>query len=319
MTTRQPTEVTGAFFSEKRAIEMGLAAVTVSIPPNHVSGELNRPMRLPPDPREEFTVVDPVRYDAHSAFVRDVNAELASRPPGEREIMFFVSGYNTTTSHSVLRLAQFVEDSGYKGVPVLFDWASAGSLRRYVYDLNSALIARSAMTDIQTILGKTHVEGVTMFGYSMGGLLVMEGLNEMALLGTLNRTGKLKGIILASPDIDMDLFRTQISRIGDLRKKLYVLISDDDGVLNMSRLLAGGVPRVGAANADELAELGVNVIDLSEVNDSSAGNHSKFSGSPEVVKLIGLGLNNNDRFDRGSRNNRLQDILDDLSIRVVLQ
>ena len=56
--------------------------------------------------------------------------------------MFFVHGYNNTTSDAVLRLAQFVEDSGFEGVPVLFDWASAGELTRYVYDLNSSLIAR---------------------------------------------------------------------------------------------------------------------------------------------------------------------------------
>ena len=59
----------------------------------------------------------------------------------------------------------------------------------------------------------------------------------------------------------------------------------------VSRRLAGGVPRVGAANTEELEDLGVTVIDLSEIDDSSSGSHSKFAGSPEVVRLIGKGLN----------------------------
>jgi esterase/lipase superfamily enzyme len=44
----------------------------------------------------------------------------------------------------------------------------------------------------------------------------------------------------------------------------------------------------------------VTVIDLSEISDSSSGSHSKFTGSPEVVQLLGAGLNNAGRFDRGS-------------------
>jgi esterase/lipase superfamily enzyme len=56
------------------------------------------------------------------------------------------------------------------------------------------------------------------------------------------------------------------------------------------------VPRVGAADAAELEELGLTVIDLSEIDDSSSGSHSKFAGSPEVVRLIGAGLNSAGRF-----------------------
>ena len=46
----------------------------------------------------------------------------------------------------------------------------------------------------------------------------------------------------------------------------------------------------------ELEQLGVTVIDLSEIDDSSAGSHAKFAGSPEVVKLIGAGLQTAGRF-----------------------
>jgi esterase/lipase superfamily enzyme len=56
------------------------------------------------------------------------------------------------------------------------------------------------------------------------------------------------------------------------------------------------VPRVGAANAEELERLGVTVIDLSEIDDSSSGSHSKYAGSPEVVQLIGAGLNSVSQF-----------------------
>jgi esterase/lipase superfamily enzyme len=71
---------------------------------------------------------------------------------------------------------------------------------------------------------------------------------------------------------------------------LFVLVSEDDSALRASRIIAGGVDRVGAAVVVELDQLGVTVLDLSEVDDSSSGSHSKFSGSPEVVQLIGQSL-----------------------------
>ena len=80
-TTREASEVVGAFFSGERAPELGLASVDVTIPPNHVTGQLERPQQLPPDPTKEFAVVDPVVYRNDASFVAEVNRELAKRPP----------------------------------------------------------------------------------------------------------------------------------------------------------------------------------------------------------------------------------------------
>ncbi|WP_299922804.1 alpha/beta hydrolase [uncultured Pelagimonas sp.] len=318
-TTRQPTEVAGAFFSEKRAPELGLASVQVSVPPNRLPGELRRPKVLPPDPRKEYAVIDPVRYGTEAAFVRSVNAELAKLPAGKRDILFFVHGYNNTTSDAVLRLAQFVQDSEFEGVPVLFDWASAASLIRYVYDLNSALIARPQVRELARILDKTNAEGYDVFAHSMGAFLTMEAMVDQVQRGQLNKTKRLRSIVLASPDIDMDLFRTQIGEIGPETHRLFVLMSQDDGALKFSRRIAGGVPRVGASNAQELADLGVVAIDLSEIEDSASGNHSKFAGSPEVVKILGRGLNRSRSFDVSERPTHLQDMLRGIPITVVFR
>lgn len=56
--------------------------------------------------------------------------------------------------------------------------------------------------------------------------------------------------------------------------------------------MAGGVLRVGASDAQDLKEkFGFLVIDLSDVENSDSGSHSKFTLSPEFVQMIGLGLN----------------------------
>jgi esterase/lipase superfamily enzyme len=297
MTTRQASEVTGALFSAERAPELGLASVDVTIPPTHVPGALERPTELPPDPRTEFTVVSPSVYASDEAFIREINRELAKRPPGQRELMLFVHGYNNTTSDAILRLAQFVEDTDFNGIPVLFTWASAANASRYVYDLNSALVARGQVKHLSDILGRTNASSVNIFAHSMGSLLVMEGLVDAQLSGRLGQKKRIDNLLLAAPDIDLDLFRTQVALLPPwLLERTYIFVSEDDSALRFSRRIAGGVPRVGAADAEELGTFGVTVIDLSEIEDSTSGSHSKFAGSPEVVQLIGVGLNSTSRF-----------------------
>jgi esterase/lipase superfamily enzyme len=296
-TTREASDATATFFSGERAPTLGLASVDVTVPPSHVVGQLERSKNLPPDPRTEFAVVNPVVFRNDASFVTEVNLELAKRPPGDRKILVFIHGFNNTTSDAILRLSQFVEDTGYTGVPVLFTWASAAKAPRYVYDLNSALVARGKIDDLGALLSKTKATEINVFAHSMGAFLTMEGLVDAAQANRLGTRLRISTIMLASPDIDIDLFRTQVAQIPqDYVRKIYLLVSADDAALRFSRRIAGGVPRVGAANTAELEELGVTVIDLSEIENSSSGSHSKFAGSPEVVKLIGAGLNSTGRF-----------------------
>jgi esterase/lipase superfamily enzyme len=316
-TTREASEVVGAFFSGERAPALGLASVDVTVPPTHVTGRLERATRLPPDPRTEFAVVDPVVYRDDASFVAEINRELAARPANQRKLLVFVHGYNTTTSDAILLLTQFVEDAGYQGVPVLFTWASAARTPRYVYDLNSALVARVKLKDVADVLAQTQARDVDIFAHSMGAFLTMEGLVEAQRAGTLGSRANIDHIVLASPDIDIDLFRTHIAQLPpDILGKTYLLVSEDDGALRISRRIAGGVPRVGAADSTELERLGVTVIDLSEVADSNSGSHSKFAGSPEVVRLIGAGLNSAGRFGE-SAGPGLDQILGGVPIRII--
>lgn len=295
--TRTPSDAPGAFLSSDRSQELGLGSVDVTIPPTHRLAQLERPRQLPPDPNRHFTAVHPVRYATESAFVAAIDRELATRPPEDRTVLLFVHGFNNTPTDALLRLGQFVEDSGFKGVPVLLTWASAARTLRYVYDLNSALIAREMLPQIGTVLTRTRARNVDVFAHSMGSLLVMEGLVERARTDRPGR-GKLDTVMLAAPDIDLDLFRTHLAQLSpETRRSIFLLISARDRALGVSSRLAGGVPRVGAASPGDLVEFGLTVIDLSEIDDSTTGTHSTFAGSPEVVQLIGAGLNAAGRFD----------------------
>ena len=108
-------------------------------------------------------------------------------------------------------------------------------------------------------------------------------------------------MILASPDIDVDVFRSQMLRIGKPKRPFFVLLSDDDQALRLSSIIAGQSPRVGAyADAEDLAALGVIVVDMTGLKAGDKRNHTKFANNPLLVRLLGAQLADPDAFT-GSR------------------
>lgn len=288
-TSRAPASDPALMFSGERSPGVNFAVADVSVPPNHEVGQIERPKRLPGDPSKEFVVKQSQRLSGGDAFRDQVQAMLDQRPEGKKNILVFVHGYNTGFGDAVLRLTQFVHDTGFKGVPVLFSWASRGKLRDYVYDLNSALTARDAFTKTGDLLSATNAEGFDVISHSMGNMLVVEAMRQLALSGVDFEKTRLRNVVLASPDIDMDLFETQMRLMPKNNRKshVFVMLSRDDKALLASRRLAGGVERLGATDSERLAELGITVVDLTEVEAGRGLNHSKFADSPAVVQLFG--------------------------------
>lgn len=299
-TSRAPSDDPAEFYSRVRSRTVNFASVDVTIPPNHEAGKIERSKELPPDPRVHFTVENPANYDGSGDFERQLANALRALPPEDRNVLVFIHGYNTTLTDGVLELAQFMEDSDYKGVPILFSWASGGRVTQYAYDLNSVLVARDSLVGLFDVMENSAIVHFDIMAHSMGTLLTMEAARQIAMTRNINPTGKARNLVLAAPDIDIDLFVSQLQRIPPRYRSFVVLVSEDDRALAASRTVSGGVTRVGATPAEELSKLGVKAIDLSKIDDESSLSHSKFRDSPDVVQLLGKGLQNQSTFGQGN-------------------
>lgn len=299
-TSRASSDDTAQFYSGSRAPGVRFASVDVTIPPNHKPGQIERAKNVPPDPRVHFTVENPNNFSGSQDFENRLTKALRARPPKDRNVLLFIHGYNTTLTDGVLQLAQFIEDSDYSGIPILFSWASAGKLTQYAYDLNSVLVARDSLVSMLEVMENANIQHYDVMAHSMGTLLTMEAGRQIAITRGTNPTGKARNVVLAAPDIDYDLFVSQISRLPPQYRSFVVLVSKDDKALAASRKLAGGVTRIGAVSAEALSELGVNAFDLSEIDDQTSLSHSKFKDSPEVVQTLGEALENRSTFGQGS-------------------
>src|SRR5690606_29453861 len=135
----------------------------------------------------------------------------------------FVHGYRTPFDSSVYRAAQIVHDSGYKGTPVLFSWASTGRTVDYIYDNNSATIARDGLERTLRVLQESGAKRVDIVAHSMGNWLTMESLRQLAIGHNKDLSSLLGDVVLASPDIDIDVFKSQLQRIGHPKRPFFVL------------------------------------------------------------------------------------------------
>jgi esterase/lipase superfamily enzyme len=301
-TNRKVSDDPAVFFGGQRGDSLEFAKVLVSVPPIHTKGRIEYPKQLPPDPNSNFVITNPRNFTGSSGFVSEVNRELDKREPGDRSVLIFVHGYNTHLSSAILSATQFVHDSGYKGVPVLFSWPSKGRSFSYIYDFNSTLVSRRSLLSTFEALERTNATGIDIVAHSLGNFLVLEAAVQAQLQeGKINRN-RIRTIILASPDVDLDVFKRQAEYIQRGPTKIYVLVSEDDKALAISRRIAGGVNRIGASSIEELEEFDVTVVDLTEVQNRNSSSHSKFREAPDIVRLIGKRLNEGDSLNANDQN-----------------
>ncbi|AZO01843.1 MULTISPECIES: alpha/beta hydrolase [unclassified Mesorhizobium] len=285
-TRQQATKDPRQVFDGDRSLTTGYARVDVTVPKIHQVGAIER-AKGPADsnPAKQFTATDVVHYADASQFAKAVGSNIAIG--GDRALVF-VHGFNNGFDDGVFRLTQIAHDTKYPGTPVLFSWASSGKTTGYIYDKDSSTAARDDLEATLRMLAKTRVKSIDIIAHSMGTWLTMEALRQLAITGDRDLNGKLGYVVLASPDIDVDVFKKQMIRYGKPDKPFAILLSGDDRALKLSSFISGDKPRVGDyGNAADLASYGVVVADLTNTKGGDRLNHAKFADNPILVQLLG--------------------------------
>lgn len=290
-TTRAPALDKAVLFTGERGSGLMIDAVTLSIPPdaNREIGQVQWPKRLPADPQKEFTTVavEPITSEKQG------EAWLKTHVPKSRRVLVFVHGFNNLYEEAVYRFAQIVHDSKADVVPVVFTWPSRGSIFDYNYDKESTNYSRDALEDLLTQIARNPAVGeVTVMAHSMGTWLAVEALRQMAIRhGRVDP--KISNVILAAPDLDVDVFGQQFQSFAGKAPHFTLFVSRDDRALTISKHISGNVDRLGHIDPtmepyrSQLEMAGISVLDLTKLKSGDALNHGKFAESPDVVRLIG--------------------------------
>ncbi|ACK50044.1 protein of unknown function DUF900 hydrolase family protein [Methylocella silvestris BL2] len=262
----------------------------IGAPLNHQIGQLERPSIGSPDPARHFALQTRRALD-EDGFTAALATHLSGRIGSNRDVLLYVHGFNTSYDESRFRLAQIVADGRFGGVAVLFTWPSTNNLLDYGAAKENATISRDALAKlIRQLTDAPDVGRVHILAHSMGAWLTMEALRQDFIAGGARLNDKLGDIMLAAPDIDLNVFRQQISRLD--ASHIFVLVAANDRALSLSRTLTSDRPRLGAldpknpADRSALETLGVRVYDLSREADIFIG-HGAYADAPDALRTIG--------------------------------
>lgn len=267
-----------------RSADLSYGNYTVSIPPERERGTITRQRTYQEaDPERDFMLASAQPLSA-DGFVAALASELRALPGDDREAVIFVHGFNTAFIEGVYRTAQLDHDLNMPGVMAHYSWPSLGAPLAYAHDRDSALFARDGLVEMVHQVRRAGPRRIILMGHSMGSQLIMETLRQMAITRD-PAFHAIGGVILMSPDVDVELFHQQVRAIGALPQPFVIVTSQRDRVLTLSASLTGERARLGnIPSAEPVAGLGVTVVDVSAF--SSGDGHFTVGNSPALIGLF---------------------------------
>lgn len=277
----------GSFGFERSEILRRLE-LTVSIPPSHTPGELQYAYAKP-NPRKQFTMAARDEFATSAAFRTRVGQVMDGLKGQDREVTVFIHGYNATQAETAFRAAQLASDIKLPGALVIYSWPSRGKSVGYAYDIDSALFARDGLEQLLFELKAAGANRILLVAHSMGSLLMMETLRQIDLHEPGWVGNNIGGVLLISPDLDIELFRRQMKSLSRVPQPFVVFVSGRDRLLNLSARLRGNADRERLGNIssiERIADLPIEIIDTTAFSKGAGSAHFVPASSPAFISMI---------------------------------
>lgn len=280
--TDRQRDLAGVGYTAKRSPRLQFERFTLAIPPAHKEpGKAQLQMQA--NSMQTYPVAGREAISGKDISITD-------------DTIIYVHGYNYSFQESLFQIAGIVADGELREVPILFSWPSEGAVTGYIADRDAATYARDDLVELLGHLkSRRSNANITLFGHSMGAWLVVEALRQLKLSGHEDVLRRISQVVLAAPDIDIDLFKRQVETIGPLARPIIVLNSTDDRALAISRRIGGFRVRMGSVGEDNaavqemIAKRAIRVIDLSMLPAPDRTNHNRFIKLAEILSRSGKG------------------------------
>ncbi len=263
----------------------------VSLPPSHVSGDLERPW-LGPENEKVHVVLRRTSVVEKGEFYQSVKQELKKLPSSSRDCFIFVHGFNVSFEDAAMRTAQIAFDlkvSGeFEGIPMFYSWPSAGSPILYSWDRAEIRNSKTYLKQfLQDAAANIDADKIHVVAHSMGADLVAQAISD------IDTDEKLfHQIVLAAPDIDRDVFRRDIApKLAKKSVRTTMYCSRNDFALQISYQV-NHARRIGDTSDGVFVMKGVDTIDASEMPTDLLG-HSYYGDCVPLAADIALLMKRN--------------------------
>jgi esterase/lipase superfamily enzyme len=274
------------FITSDRSTQTTFGRVVVSVPKDHLIGNVERPkfiwyeLSMEKESDSKHFRIKQLSRIQRDEFISEVKSDAKSA-------MVFIHGYNVSFMDAVFKAAQIAYDANFPGAVVTFSWPSRANLASYDYDRESAESSSDALFDLLKLIKEdAKIDKIYVIAHSLGSWIAVDALRRAALSNTpLN----ISELIFAAPDVDRDVFASRAAEIESIAERVTLYASSVDRALMASGVKAGSVSRIGYVfKGGPVLVDGVETIDVTAVGDDMFGlNHSTFSGSRSVLDDIG--------------------------------
>jgi esterase/lipase superfamily enzyme len=257
----------------------------VIIPESHEFGEVGNPfwkrwMRLKfQDDHLRLERIDPA--ESENVFVQRLQEELKSYIAFEPCILLYIHGYNVSFENAAIRAAQMACDLRVRGATAFFSWPSKNQIEDYFSDRESIEASEAQLESFLVLLAKrTGVKTVHIIAHSMGNRGFARAVARITKHASETIDIRFGQIILAAPDVDVDLFRQLAAVYPDICERTTMYVSARDKALGMSQWLqdsdrAGFTPPITIVDR-------IDTIEVSHVDVSAIG-HGYFAEAAPIL------------------------------------
>lgn len=269
---------------ERGTLELGTA--TVSIPPRHVPGKIERPsvwqLEFREDPAKHVVLKSVTPGDSEAVFA-EMRQQLAE---SENDSAFvFVHGFNVPFDKAVQRTAQMAYDMNFSGLPILYSWPSRGSLLSYIAD--TAVVnwsGRRLTLFLEDVVRKSGARRIHLIAHSMGNRALTDAL-ELYALRHEGEPPAFDQVLFTAPDLDAGLFADMARTIRTTARRLTLYASNKDWALAVSRRLHGDAARAGQGGDGIILADAFDSVDMTTVGDDMLA-HSYYANNPSALTDI---------------------------------
>jgi esterase/lipase superfamily enzyme len=278
-TNRKPN-ATFDDFTEQRDDTLHLGYCDVYVPSSHVFGELGsswivRVLQFDDDRLK----VDGVMTISQESFQTLLSEELDKVTGGDKAALVYIHGYNNSFKDAATRAAQIGYDLKVDGITAFFSWPSRASPAEYVAD-GSAIDAseRQLKQFLKVLSANPEVRRLDILAHSMGNRALIRIVSELRADATIK---PIRNIILAAPDVDLDVFKqlaVDYPKLSTGRTTLYV--SSKDRAVRASEII-NDYPRAGYAPPMVVLN-GIDTVEASSVDFGLIG-HGYYAESDALL------------------------------------
>ena len=250
---------------------------------------------------------DPSVIATHAAVAEklrnEVRKRLAKTP--RKHAYVFIHGYNTTFDAAVSLAAEVWHFLPRMGIPIAYTWpAGQGGLRGYFYDRESGEFTIFHLKEFLRILRSIdELEQIHLVAHSRGTDVTITALRELWIemreqaLKDPDRPRKFGQVIIAAPDLDLDVIRQRMAAEEIIRqlRQFTVYMSKSDVAIGFSTWLFVSQKRVGQLGDQELkrneqmhlrAKMQQNLTMIDARIDSQFIGHNYFYSHPAVLSDV---------------------------------